>query len=135
MRKCCQGLPICLHIHNLQGIHRITSYNVCYTKLLRHYKAVDIEYDDTHLFSVLQDEIKQKVSGVVYACGFHMCNNHDLKIGDHYENYDIGFAGADFFKMFTYPLITSLPEALFTSPYEAVITSYSIHYTKLYDPT
>ena len=92
--------------------HRITSYNVCYTKLLR----VTITYTnkDTFMFKALAAYLKD--------------DTYIAKDGEKYLVYTNRYQMSELSKR-----LDSDDETMALCKKFDVITSYSIHYTKLYE--
>ena len=101
---------------------RITSYNVCYTKLLRLLKPLD--HRDTTLCVSAERALSRTLSGScnVPLGAYAELSGRQLRLR--------AFVGApDGSRMIAGERTGSTADA------ETVITSYSIHYTKLYDCT
>ena len=107
---------------------RITSYNVCYTKLLR--KALEGPYGDHTGYYNSQEEFPVfEVSAITMRKNPIYVTTYTSRPPD--EPSIIAVALNDLFV----PIIKQqFPEIVdFWLPPEGVITSYSIHYTKLYE--
>ena len=118
-------LNICRRLQLISRHHtfhqpRITSYNVCYTKLLRAFDYIKKPFNRTELMARVKSalklseankqllEIEKKATFVATI----VTANHKIK----------------------QPLtLLSLSSAAIKKELENVITSYSIHYTKLYE--
>ena len=97
----------------MEATRRITSYNVCYTKLLRVLGAEDHGKRPSGFFPVNEDFIGE---GGALDWPEAVVLNRKAQAGPdvHFEGYE-AVGGLRFEEV------------------ELVITSYSIHYTKLYD--
>ena len=91
---------------DIERQNRITSYNVCYTKLLRYCATLDKKPDLTKSY-------------IVTAVGTNTIDK------------DVEIANLNDLIKKEEPVIEKTP--YIAGLYEDVITSYSIHYTKLYD--
>ena len=102
------------------GGRRITSYNVCYTKLLRIASAADLDAIDPGLLPGILKRARFGYDGKGQA---RVATGDDVRSAFH-------AMGAE-------PCVLEglVDLACEVSAVVAVITSYSIHYTKLYDPT
>ena len=100
---------VCYYFYrDMKNANRITSYNVCYTKLLRYRHLRDIDWIVAS--SAYKDEIfypLQRLRMVIY--------------------------GSDIFLILVAGTLAFFLSKRITRPLEHVITSYSIHYTKLYE--
>ena len=108
----------------IQQVSRITSYNVCYTKLLRH----DLLEQDYQGFKNDEPLLDQ------YLKGLENIEVNSLSRDEQFAFYVNGY-NAWTIKLIlgAYPGIKSIKDLgnIFKTP--CVITSYSIHYTKLYE--
>lgn len=65
---------------------------------------------------LMADELKRKFPEVQYASGFGWINANSFEVGDKIIKKEGGWAGADFFKMFSYALLQGNAEAALNSP-------------------
>ena len=112
-----------------QAPSRITSYNVCYTKLLRgfiaYYGFIPWKQGIVHIHKKHFDMIafNELRCYLIYCFKLRLYSNHYFPL-----YYAVFLYGR------RYPYIHVLIDLLHLSlAGEGVITSYSIHYTKLYD--
>ena len=106
-----------IEMHGLRDKVRITSYNVCYTKLLRWNLDRCADYIGEHFRKAggAVSEQRYEVDGKIYRnviASFGPAEGERLVVGAHYD---------------------ACGETPGADDNASVITSYSIHYTKLYD--
>ena len=113
---------------------RITSYNVCYTKLLR---DIDMQEAQAALKNSVAGRIGSALEGITKFAGFDWRTNISLIGGFAAKEVVVSTLGTAYSLGEVDPEETgSLAEKLKAAPGWGpltVITSYSIHYTKLYD--
>ena len=121
---------------------RITSYNVCYTKLLR--KKIVIEKKTSETIDGNENELKQVVLNLIDNAIKYGADNSEIKIeikpvislpddvrgGFANEGRYICFSTINTGNIIAPEHINRLTERFYRVD---VITSYSIHYTKLYE--
>ena len=123
---------------NKQGVptlkpHRITSYNVCYTKLLRE----NVQQDSDNIYWPPNPPLEEDESGTIRITGqkYFITERTDAithnpllfpRIKDVYH-------GMSFKKAYILSKLAPWCHIMRLYSPKTVITSYSIHYTKLYD--
>ena len=107
---------------------RITSYNVCYTKLLRGVSLYNSSSDSASNIMLVSPVLSNLGAGThrLKFAGRNSTATQDIEIGTLTDPTD----PTTFTVFETVDLTTSFAE--YTVDF-SVITSYSIHYTKLYD--
>jgi putative ABC transport system permease protein len=71
---------------------------------------------------VLADELKRVMPEVQYACGYAWNNKSTFSVGDKILKQEGNFAGADFFKMFSYKLLQGTPQSALATPASMAIS-------------
>ncbi|MEJ7586255.1 MAG: ABC transporter permease [Ferruginibacter sp.] len=88
----------------------------------RIYTVVSREYVDNKINGsydtpgLLGDELKRVMPGVKYACNYVWNEYHTIAAGDKKMKLPGNFAGADFFKMFSYTLLLGTTESALNGP-------------------
>ena len=127
-------------IFKTETLIRITSYNVCYTKLLRPYvimmtRSMDELYLDGNQIS----EFPSLLGNWSYLDKLDLSNNKLTSLpGNIYELQRLRYLNLSNNRLMELPKEISLMDKLDVldlrnNPLPIVITSYSIHYTKLYE--
>ncbi len=65
---------------------------------------------------LLADELKRVIPEVQYASSLEWNNTYTFQVGNQVSKMEGTFAGADFFRMFSYPLLEGSPETALSSP-------------------
>lgn len=71
---------------------------------------------------ILPDEMKKIIPEVQYATGFSGGNDNTFRVGNKILKLNGAYAGPDFFKMFTYPLLQGNPQTALNSPVSIAIS-------------
>ena len=71
---------------------------------------------------ILADELKKVIPDVQYATGFSWTQDHTFQVGDKVLKLNGSYAGADYFKMFSYPLLQGKAESALNSPISIAIS-------------
>ena len=94
----------------------------------RLYSVYERQYYDKKISSgfftpgVLPDEMKKVLPEVEMAAGFNWGENMTFQAGDKILKENGGEAGADFFRMFSYPLLEGSPATALASPASMAIS-------------
>jgi ABC-type antimicrobial peptide transport system permease subunit len=72
--------------------------------------------------AVLGDELKKVIPDVQYATGFAWNQDHTFQVGDKVLKLNGTYAGADYFKMFSYPLLQGSAQSALNSPVSIAIS-------------
>jgi putative ABC transport system permease protein len=72
--------------------------------------------------AILADELKKIIPDVQYATGFAWNQDHTFQVGDKVLKLNGTYAGADYFKMFSYPLLQGKAESALNSPVSIAIS-------------
>jgi putative ABC transport system permease protein len=72
--------------------------------------------------ALLPDELKKIIPDVKYASGFGWNADHTFQVGDKILKQNGTYAGADYFKMFTYPLLQGKAESALNTPLSIAIS-------------
>jgi putative ABC transport system permease protein len=72
--------------------------------------------------AILADELKKVIPDVQYATGFAWNQDHTFQVGDKVLKLNGTYAGADYFKMFSYPLLRGKAESALNSPVSIAIS-------------
>lgn len=72
--------------------------------------------------AILADELKKVIPDVQYATGFSWTQDHTFQVGDKVLKLNGSYAGADYFKMFSYPLLQGKAESALNSPVSIAIS-------------
>ncbi|WP_428654457.1 ABC transporter permease [Runella sp.] len=94
----------------------------------RVYSIYERQYHDgkinTHFSTpgLLADEIKRKIPEVEYACGADWGNRNTFQAGDKINKMEGTWAGADFFKMFSYPILQGTAATALKTPNDIAIS-------------
>ncbi|GAB4022646.1 ABC transporter permease [Spirosoma koreense] len=65
---------------------------------------------------LLADELKRVIPEIQYASGLEWNQPSTFQVGDKISKVEGSFAGADFFRMFSYPLLEGTPETALNAP-------------------
>ena len=65
---------------------------------------------------LLAEELKRVIPEIQYASGLEQITRNTFEVNDKISKMNGSFAGADFFNMFTYPLLQGTPETALNSP-------------------
>ncbi len=71
---------------------------------------------------LLADEMKRRFPEVEYASGFGWINTNSFRVGDKIIREDGGWAGADYFRMFGYPLLQGDAQTALHSPSDIAVS-------------
>jgi putative ABC transport system permease protein len=102
--------------------------NNFHTKGDRLYSVYERQYYDGKIQSghytpgVLPDEMKKVLPDVEMSSGFDGGERMTFQVGDKILKEDGAFAGADFFRMFSYPLLEGKAESALTAPVSVAIS-------------
>jgi len=94
----------------------------------RIYTVVGREYADNQINGsydspgILGEELKKVMPEVEFACNYGWGNYHTFSSGEKIMKIDGNFAGMDFFKIFSYPLLQGTPEAALKTPESIAIS-------------
>ncbi|MEM9673487.1 MAG: ABC transporter permease [Bacteroidota bacterium] len=72
--------------------------------------------------ALLSEELKEAVPEVVHASVFAAGGKRNFRVGEEIFEMKGGSAGADFFKMFSYPLVQGTPETALAAPASVAIS-------------
>jgi predicted permease len=70
----------------------------------------------------LYEELPKKIPEVTYASGFYGQETLTLTVGDRFNKEMGGYAGPDWFRMFSFPLIEGSPQTVLQNPTSIVIS-------------
>ncbi len=116
------SILIFLWVHNERSVD---SFHINSAKL---YSIYETQYYDGQISSahntpgVMADEIKKGFPEIQYASGFGFKEESTFEAGDKIIKETGNYAGADFFKMFSYPLVQGNTETALNSPESIVIS-------------
>jgi len=116
------SLLILLWVRDEQSINKFhINRNQLYTIYERQYydNKIDAIYSTPGLMS---DEMKRVLPDIQYATGFAWNNTNTFQVGDKIQKEEGNHAGADFFKMFTYPLLEGTAATALNSPVNIAIS-------------
>ena len=94
----------------------------------RLYQVFERQYYDNNIQGqyatpgVLPDEMKKVIPEIQYATGINNYNDNTFRVGDKILKLNGSYAGADFFKMFSYQLIEGKAETALNSPVSLAIS-------------
>jgi putative ABC transport system permease protein len=72
--------------------------------------------------AVLADELKRVIPDIEYATNFSWNQDHTFQVKDKILKLNGSYAGADFFSMFSYPLLQGAPQTALNSPVSIAIS-------------
>ena len=104
---------------SVDGFH--TNGSQLYQVYERHFYdgKVEANYSTQGL---LADELKRKIPEIQYASSLEEIHPYTFKAGDKITKMEGSYAGVDFFRMFSYPLLQGTPETALNAPQSIAIS-------------
>ncbi|KAA0989590.1 ABC transporter permease [Dyadobacter aurulentus] len=93
-----------------------------YKNVSQIYRVMEREFTDGKVVAdddtpgVLADELKRQFPEVMYAAGFSWQEGHLLSLNDKSERFNGCFAGADWFQIYSVPLLAGTPKTALNAP-------------------
>ena len=97
---------------NVDKIYRI-NYNI---------KYINGDDKDVRVEPVIADRLKKEIPQIEHSTEYRFAFEQTLNFRNTYFDVQTGYAGEDFFSMFTFPFIAGSRDSIFTAPHEVVIT-------------
>ena len=98
---------------NVDAFHRNGKY--LYQVYERQYYDGKVEAN-YYTQGLLAEELKRRIPEVIYASGLEQVTRNAFRVGAKISHRDGSFAGADFFTMFSYPMLAGTPQTSLNDP-------------------
>ena len=85
-------------------------------------KYIDGAYDDVRVEPEVADQLKKEVPQVEKCAEYRFAFEHVMSYENQFYDAQMGYAGEDFFKMFSFDFITGDKSTVFSNPYEIILT-------------